>query len=170
MAEDRRLKKNLLVSGLVDAHTHPVWAGDRVHEFAMKVRMFSPLFLSLSTCEMTPVLPQLAGATYMDVHRAGGGIHFTVEHTRAAGSSELLASLSGRLVRMQRAGTTLVECKSGYGLELQTELKMLEVIEEARRTLPINISSTYCGAHAVPKYGQFYSMLPSESLTFNPCV
>lgn len=95
---------------------------------------------------------QLAGATYMDVHRAGGGIHFTVEHTRAAGSSELLASLSSRLTRMQRAGTTLVECKSGYGLELQTELKMLEVIEEARRKLPINISSTYCGAHAVPKY------------------
>lgn len=118
-----------VLPGLVDAHTHPVWAGDRVHEFAMK----------------------LAGATYMDVHRAGGGIHFTVEHTRAATSAELLPSLSNRLVRMQRAGTTLVECKSGYGLELQTELKMLEVIEEARRTLPINISSTYCGAHAVPK-------------------
>lgn len=100
-----------------------------MHEFAMK----------------------LAGATYMDVHKAGGGIHFTVEHTRAAGSLELLASLSSRLVRMQRAGTTLVECKSGYGLELQTELKMLEVIEEARNSLPINISSTYCGAHAVPK-------------------
>ncbi|XP_034382410.1 probable imidazolonepropionase [Cyclopterus lumpus] len=118
-----------VLPGLVDAHTHPVWAGDRVHEFAMK----------------------LAGATYMDVHRAGGGIHFTVEHTRAAGSSALLASLRGRLARMQRAGTTLVECKSGYGLELQTEIKMLEVIEEAGRALPINISSTYCGAHAVPK-------------------
>ncbi|XP_064795671.1 probable imidazolonepropionase [Oncorhynchus masou masou] len=118
-----------VIPGLVDAHTHPVWAGDRVHEFAMK----------------------LAGATYMDVHRAGGGIHFTVEHTRAALASTLLASLTGRLSRMQRAGTTLVECKSGYGLELQTELKMLEVIETARRTLPINISSTYCGAHAVPK-------------------
>ncbi|XP_029521703.2 probable imidazolonepropionase [Oncorhynchus nerka] len=118
-----------VIPGLVDAHTHPVWAGDRVHEFAMK----------------------LAGATYMDVHRAGGGIHFTVEHTRAALASTLLASLTGRLGRMQRAGTTLVECKSGYGLELQTELKMLEVIETARRTLPINISSTYCGAHAVPK-------------------
>ncbi|KAK1906893.1 putative imidazolonepropionase [Dissostichus eleginoides] len=94
-----------VLPGLVDAHTHPVWAGDRVHEFAMK----------------------LAGASYMDVHRAGGGIHFT------------------------RAGTTLVECKSGYGLDLHTELKMLQVIEEARNTLPINISSTYCGAHAVPK-------------------
>ncbi|XP_034018834.1 probable imidazolonepropionase [Thalassophryne amazonica] len=118
-----------VVPGLVDAHTHPVWAGDRVHEFAMK----------------------LAGATYMDVHRAGGGIHFTVEQTRAALASELLASLCSRLTRMLRAGTTLVECKSGYGLELQTELKMLEVIEEARNSLPINISSTYCGAHAVPK-------------------
>nr|XP_057923381.1 probable imidazolonepropionase [Doryrhamphus excisus] len=118
-----------VLPGLVDAHTHPVWAGDRVHEFAMK----------------------LAGATYMDVHRAGGGIHFTVEHTRAASASGLLASLSNRLERMRRAGTTLVEVKSGYGLELHTELKMLEVIEEARRTVPINISSTYCGAHAVPK-------------------
>ncbi|XP_046878927.1 probable imidazolonepropionase [Hypomesus transpacificus] len=118
-----------VIPGLVDAHTHPVWAGDRVHEFSMK----------------------LAGATYMDVHRAGGGIHFTVEHTRAAPASTLLASLTSRLGRMQRAGTTLVECKSGYGLELPTELKMLEVIETARRTLPINISSTYCGAHAVPK-------------------
>ncbi|XP_039996852.1 probable imidazolonepropionase [Xiphias gladius] len=118
-----------VLPGLVDAHTHPVWAGDRVHEFAMK----------------------LAGATYMDVHRAGGGIHFTVERTRAAAAPDLLASLSSRLVRMQRAGTTLVECKSGYGLELQTELKMLEVIEGARRSLPINISSTYCGAHAVPR-------------------
>lgn len=118
-----------VLPGLVDAHTHPVWAGDRVHEFAMK----------------------LAGATYMDVHRAGGGIHFTVEHTRAAESSELLKSLSSRLKRMLQAGTTLVECKSGYGLELQTELKMLEVIDKARQTLPINISSTYCGAHAVPK-------------------
>ncbi|MEQ2313668.1 putative imidazolonepropionase [Ameca splendens] len=118
-----------VLPGLIDAHTHPVWAGDRVHEFAMK----------------------LAGATYMEVHRAGGGIHYTVEHTRAAAASDLLTSLRSRLQRMQRAGTTLVECKSGYGLELQTELKMLEVIEEARSSLPINISSTYCGAHAVPK-------------------
>lgn len=110
--------------------------------------------MSASEVTDTLTLPwlQLAGATYMDVHRAGGGIHFTVEHTRAASASDLLTSLRGRLVRMQRAGTTLVECKSGYGLELQTELKMLQVIEEARRTLPINISSTYCGAHAVPRY------------------
>ncbi|CAN9508480.1 unnamed protein product [Ophioblennius macclurei] len=118
-----------VLPGLVDAHTHPVWSGDRVHEFSMK----------------------LAGASYMEVHRAGGGIHFTVEHTRAAAASELLTALRGRLQRMLRAGTTLVECKSGYGLELHAELKMLQVVEEARRHLPINISSTYCGAHAVPR-------------------
>ncbi|KAK1169029.1 putative imidazolonepropionase [Acipenser oxyrinchus oxyrinchus] len=115
--------------GLIDAHTHPVWAGDRVHEFAMK----------------------LAGATYMEVHQAGGGIHFTVEHTRQASEAELLASLKQRLLRMLRTGTTLVECKSGYGLEQDTEVKMLSVIERARKDLPIGISSTYCGAHSVPK-------------------
>ncbi|XP_067255777.1 probable imidazolonepropionase [Chanodichthys erythropterus] len=118
-----------VLPGLVDAHTHPVWAGDRVHEFAMK----------------------LAGATYMEVHEAGGGIHFTVTHTRSATEQHLLDGLKSRLERMMRAGTTLVECKSGYGLELDTELKMLRVINSARKSLPIGISATYCGAHAVPK-------------------
>ncbi|GAA6100882.1 probable imidazolonepropionase [Tachysurus ichikawai] len=118
-----------VLPGLVDAHTHPVWAGDRVHEFAMK----------------------LAGATYMQVHEAGGGIHFTVTHTRATDKETLLQGLKGRLERMLRAGTTLVECKTGYGLELNTELKMLNVIDAARKTMTIGISSTYCGAHAVAR-------------------
>ncbi|XP_029457437.1 probable imidazolonepropionase isoform X2 [Rhinatrema bivittatum] len=118
-----------VLPGLVDAHTHPVWAGDRVHEFAMK----------------------LAGATYMEIHEAGGGIHFTVEHTKNATEEELFNSFQQRLLRMLRAGTTLVECKSGYGLALDTELKMLRVIERARRELDIGVSSTYCGAHSVPK-------------------
>ncbi|XP_075789803.1 putative imidazolonepropionase [Pelodiscus sinensis] len=118
-----------VLPGLVDAHTHPVWAGDRVHEFAMK----------------------LAGDSYMDIHQAGGGIHFTVEHTQRASEEELFSTFKHRLLRMLRAGTTLVECKSGYGLNLETELKMLKVIERARRLLDINISSTYCGAHSVPK-------------------
>ncbi|XP_078531965.1 putative imidazolonepropionase [Lissotriton helveticus] len=118
-----------VLPGLVDAHTHPVWSGDRVHEFSMK----------------------LAGATYMDIHQAGGGIHFTVERTQNSSEEELFTSLKRRLLRMLRAGTTLVECKSGYGLNLDTELKMLKVIERARRELDIGISSTYCGAHAVPK-------------------
>ncbi|XP_032644410.1 putative imidazolonepropionase [Chelonoidis abingdonii] len=118
-----------ILPGLVDAHTHPVWAGDRVHEFAMK----------------------LAGASYMDIHQAGGGIHFTVEHTQKASEEELFNTFRHRLLRMLKAGTTLVECKSGYGLNLETELKMLRVIEQARRLLDSNISSTYCGAHSVPK-------------------
>ncbi|XP_038666837.1 probable imidazolonepropionase isoform X1 [Scyliorhinus canicula] len=118
-----------VLPGLVDAHTHPVWAGDRVHEFAMK----------------------LAGASYMDIHKAGGGIHFTVEHTRKASEEELFDSLKWRLLCMLRAGTTLAECKSGYGLNLETETKMLRVIERARRELSISISTTYCGAHSVPR-------------------
>uniref|UniRef100_UPI00398F0276 probable imidazolonepropionase n=1 Tax=Pristiophorus japonicus TaxID=55135 RepID=UPI00398F0276 len=118
-----------VLPGLVDAHTHPVWAGDRVHEFAMK----------------------LAGASYMDIHTAGGGIHFTVEHTRKASEEELFVGLKRRLLCMMRTGTTLAECKSGYGLNLQTEAKMLRVIERARRELDISISSTYCGAHSVPR-------------------
>ncbi|KAF7248734.1 putative imidazolonepropionase [Varanus komodoensis] len=118
-----------ILPGLVDAHTHPVWAGDRVHEFALK----------------------LAGASYMDIHQAGGGIHFTVEHTQKALEDELLKSFKCRLLRMLRAGTTLVECKSGYGLNLETEIKMLRVIERARQDMAISISSTYCGAHSVPK-------------------
>uniref|UniRef100_A0A8D1VYZ0 imidazolonepropionase n=1 Tax=Sus scrofa TaxID=9823 RepID=A0A8D1VYZ0_PIG len=100
-----------ILPGLVDAHTHPVWAGERVHEFAMK----------------------LAGATYMEIHQAGGGINFTVERTRQASEEELFRSLQQRLGCMMRAGSTLVECKSGYGLSLETELKMLRVIERARR-------------------------------------
>ncbi|MEE6521429.1 hypothetical protein FKM82_019635 [Ascaphus truei] len=118
-----------VLPGFVDAHTHPVWAGDRVNEFAMK----------------------LAGSTYMDIHQAGGGIHFTVEHTRTASEDELFSSFKHRLERMLRAGSTLVECKSGYGLNLDTELKMLRVIERAQREVDVGISPTYCGAHSVPK-------------------
>nr|XP_011420937.2 probable imidazolonepropionase [Crassostrea gigas] len=118
-----------IVPGLVDAHTHPVWVGDRVHEFAMK----------------------LAGASYMEVHEAGGGIHFTVENTRKASQDELYVSFSKRLYDMMSAGTTCVECKSGYGLDTETEIKMLKVIETAKREHPLTISSTFCGAHAIPK-------------------
>ncbi|XP_033120039.1 probable imidazolonepropionase [Anneissia japonica] len=117
-----------VVPGLIDGHTHPVWAGDRVHEFSLK----------------------LAGASYMEVHKAGGGINFTVEHTRQATENELYATFKQRLEGMLRCGTTLVECKSGYGLDAETEIKMLKVIQKAKRELAIDVSSTYCGAHAVP--------------------
>jgi len=118
-----------VVPGLIDGHTHPVWVGDRVHEFAMK----------------------LAGASYMDIHKTGGGIAFTVEHVRRATEEELYESLRERLLRMLRSGTTLVEVKSGYGLDVESEMKMLRVIEKAKKELPIEISSTFCGAHSVPK-------------------
>lgn len=88
---DVHYSQGSVVPGFVDAHTHPVWAGDRVNEFKMK----------------------LAGATYMDVHKAGGGIGFTVRHTKEASQAELLRSFKQRLHRMLRQGTTLVEAKSG---------------------------------------------------------
>ena len=119
----------VILPGLVDGHTHPVWAGDRCHEFALK----------------------LAGASYMDIHKAGGGIAFTVEHTRAASAETLLTSLLGRLDRALALGTTLLEAKSGYGLELETELKMLRVIDSAAEQHPVELVGNFCGAHSVPK-------------------
>lgn len=118
----------VLLPGLVDAHTHPVWAGDRSHEFVMK----------------------LAGATYLDVQKAGGGIGFTTKRTREASEEELLQLLLHRLDRMKRTGTTTIEGKSGYGLETETELKMLRVLYQANMFHPLSIVSTFCGAHAVP--------------------
>ena len=94
---------------------------------------------------------KLAGASYMDVHKAGGGIHFTVNHVHKATENELLTNLKEILHRMLRAGTTLLEAKSGYGLDTENEKKMLKVLECAKQDGPIEISSTYCGAHAVPR-------------------
>ena len=94
---------------------------------------------------------KLAGASYMEVHQAGGGINFTVEKTRAASEDELLNLLLNRLERMLKSGTTTVECKSGYGLETVTEMKMLTVLEKAKEKTPIEISSTFLGAHSVPR-------------------
>lgn len=88
----------------------------------------------------------------MEVHQAGGGINYTVEHTRAASEDVLYSGLENRLRTMLSTGTTTVECKSGYGLEVNTEVKMLKVIERARRELPLTISSTFLGAHSVPRY------------------
>eukprot|EP00126_Sphaerothecum_destruens_P006084 Sdes_comp19206_c1_seq1m10069 len=118
-----------IIPGLVDAHTHPVWSGDRCHEFAMK----------------------LEGATYMQIHEAGGGIGFTVKHTRESSLEELKNSFRERLHRMIQHGTTLVECKSGYGLDLETEVKMLKAIHQVKQNHPIFVRTTYLGAHSVPK-------------------
>ncbi|XP_067119606.1 probable imidazolonepropionase [Centruroides vittatus] len=118
-----------LIPGLIDAHTHPIWAGDRVHEFEMKLR----------------------GATYMEIHKAGGGIQFTVDETRKASDEILLDLFKQRIFRMMQNGTTLVEVKSGYGLDCESEMRLLRIIEKARDAIPIELSSTFCGAHSVPK-------------------
>ncbi|XP_021924138.1 probable imidazolonepropionase isoform X3 [Zootermopsis nevadensis] len=117
-----------VLPGFVDAHTHPVWAGDRLDEFAMK----------------------LAGASYLEIHNAGGGIFHTVDKTVRCSSEELYQSLKDRLLKMLQAGTTTAECKTGYGLETDAELRLLQVLQRAKQQLPIEISITYCGAHAIP--------------------
>jgi imidazolonepropionase len=118
-----------VIPGLVDAHTHPVWSGDRVHEFKAK----------------------LAGATYMDIHKMGGGIGFTVRHVHASSESQLIDLFLKRLDRMMKFGTTLVEAKSGYGLDLENEVKMLKAIQTAQLKHPLDIVANFCGAHSVPK-------------------
>uniref|UniRef100_A0A915BMR8 Probable imidazolonepropionase n=1 Tax=Parascaris univalens TaxID=6257 RepID=A0A915BMR8_PARUN len=119
----------VVLPGLVDAHSHPVFAGDRVHEFAMK----------------------LAGATYMQVQEAGGGILFTMEKTRAASDDELLHGFENVALEMLKSGTTTLEAKSGYGLDTESEMKMLGVIDMAADYLPLEVSGTFCGGHAIPK-------------------
>ncbi|CAI5734551.1 unnamed protein product [Hyaloperonospora brassicae] len=131
---DRDVDARELVAlpGLVDAHTHPVWSGSRVHEFALK----------------------LAGATYMDVHESGGGINRTVQSTRESAEAELTALLRRRLDRMARCGTTLIEAKSGYGLETESELKLLRVLHAVgvgADAHAVEIVATYLGGHAVPE-------------------
>lgn len=114
--------------GLVDPHTHIVYAGDRLNEFEMKIK----------------------GAAYLDILAAGGGIISTVQSTREADAAQLTASSIQRLDKMLGCGTTTCEIKTGYGLDTPTELKMLEVIDELNKTHPITISPTFLAAHAVP--------------------
>eukprot|EP01135_Chromosphaera_perkinsii_P006503 Nk52_evm6s526 gene=Nk52_evmTU6s526 len=116
-----------VIPGLVDAHTHPVWGGDRCFEFALK----------------------LEGASYMDLHARGGGIGYTVGKTQQASEEELRKLLLQRLDRMVAQGTTVCEAKSGYGLDKDTELKMLRVLHKVAH--PVSISATYLGAHSVPQ-------------------
>jgi len=113
----------LMTPGLVDSHTHPVFAGDRSDEAAAR----------------------LEGAPY-----TGGGILRTVEATRAADDTTLEALCEARLRAALAAGTTTVECKSGYGLSLDGELRQLRVIRRVAGRLPVRVVATFLGAHAVP--------------------
>jgi imidazolonepropionase len=118
----------VIVPGLVDPHTHLVWAGDRAAEFEQRV----------------------AGATYMQIMQAGGGINATVRRTRAASLDELVAGTLSRLDRMLALGTTTVEAKTGYGLDTASELKLLEALFRADRQHPVDVVPTFLGAHATP--------------------
>jgi imidazolonepropionase len=114
-----------LTPGLVDCHTHLVYAGDRSAEFELR----------------------LQGASYEEIARAGGGIVSTVAHTRAASEDELLRTAQARLRQWLAEGAAVVEVKSGYGLDRDTELKMLRA---ARRLEGVTVKTTFLGAHAVP--------------------
>jgi imidazolonepropionase len=116
-----------VVPGFVDAHTHAVFAGDRSGEFAQR----------------------MAGVSYEEILEAGGGIYSTVQATRKASLDELVAESRPRLERMMASGTTTVEIKSGYGLDIETEVKMLDAIAQLEDELAIDIISTFLGAHVV---------------------
>jgi imidazolonepropionase len=114
--------------GFVDSHTHIVYAGNRLDEFELKIQ----------------------GADYLKILGDGGGILSTVNATRRASFEQLFELAFGRLDKMLSCGTTTCEIKSGYGLNTETELKMLRVVEELDKTHPIDIVPTFLAAHAVP--------------------
>jgi imidazolonepropionase len=116
------------VPGFVDPHTHVVFAGDRRDELRRR----------------------LAGATYAQLAAAGGGILSTVRATRAASADELAAATRGRLAEMLAAGTTTCEAKSGYCLDTESEIRMLDVIRTLGAAQPVELVATFMGAHEVP--------------------
>ena len=133
----------VLLPGFIDAHTHALWAGDRLDEFDMKLR----------------------GATYLEVLRAGGGILSTVRAVRAASQEELTLNLRRRLGLMLREGTTTVEVKSGYGLNTVDELKMLRSIRDAAGHFPGAIVPTALLGHALdPEQANFVEKTINETL------
>ena len=118
----------LVTPGLIDCHTHLVFAGDRTGEFAARQR----------------------GATYADIARAGGGILVTVRATREASEEELLALAIERASALIAEGVTTLEVKSGYGLDPDSELKLLRVARRLGESLPVSVHATLLAAHAVP--------------------
>jgi len=128
-AERMDVSGKVLLPGFVDAHTHLIFAGNRCNEFLMRLR----------------------GATYQEIAAAGGGIQSTVTATRAASPEQLLKSAGEDLQIMLSFGTTTVEIKSGYGLTLESEMKLLHVAKQLRDTSPLDIVITFLGAHDFPK-------------------
>lgn len=117
-----------ITPGLIDCHTHLVFGGNRANEFEMR----------------------LHGATYEDIALAGGGIQSTVKATRAIGEHGLFEQSAKRMQALIDEGVTTVEIKSGYGLDLETEIKMLRVARLIGEALPVDVVTTFLGAHTVP--------------------
>jgi imidazolonepropionase len=122
-------KGKTVMPGFVDPHTHLVFAGSREFELDWKLK----------------------GFTYMQILKKGGGITYTVNETRKASDKQLITESKKRLDTMLRHGTTTCEAKSGYGLNLETELKILKTQKKLDNAHPVDIVSTFLGAHAVPK-------------------
>ena len=118
----------LATPGLIDCHTHIVYGGSRAHEFEQR----------------------LTGVSYAEIARAGGGIAATVRMTRAESEADLAASALRRLDALLAEGVTTIEVKSGYGLDRDTEMKMLKVARELSQWRPVDVVTTYLGAHALP--------------------
>ncbi|MCA9792968.1 MAG: imidazolonepropionase, partial [Candidatus Eremiobacteraeota bacterium] len=122
------LPESSVIPGLIDAHSHPLFAGSRIGEFIMRAQ----------------------GASYQEIHAAGGGIASTVKATCEASDDELLRSTSRVMERMLVHGTTTLEAKSGYGLAVEQELRHLRILRQAAEGLPIEVVTTCLGAHALP--------------------
>jgi imidazolonepropionase len=120
--------ERLVIPGLIDAHTHLAFGGWRADEFAARIE----------------------GASYLDIARQGGGIASTVNRTRALDEEALLARARGFVAEIARLGVTAVECKSGYGLTVEDELKLLNVYRRLAEEGPLRIVPTFLGAHVVP--------------------
>lgn len=114
--------------GFVDSHTHMMFAGNRAQEFGLRTR----------------------GASYQEIAEQGGGILNTITHVRAASKKELKKSTAHYMTDMMRYGTTTVEIKSGYGLDMASEIRMLEAINELASEEMMSVLPTFIGAHAVP--------------------
>jgi imidazolonepropionase len=130
-----------LTPGLIDCHTHVVYAGNRSDEFEAR----------------------LAGASYEEIARRGGGILSTVRATRAATGASLLAESIPRIANLLAEGVTTLEIKSGYGLDRETETRMLRVAREVGRSLPVRVRTTFLGAHALPPE---YASRPDAYIAF----